>query len=294
MPLLTIDNAFRIKYHDDLIMLAQQQESRLERTVRVDPDLLNGKMAYFDRMAATEDQEDLDRFGDTPNILNDHTRRRCILRDFIWAGMIDRKDERRLAASAQLPDKYRTNAVWAMNRRKDTLIIGAAFGNSFSVDANEAASAVALPSTQKVPVAASGLTLDKLLSVKEILDGNEVDEDEKRYFVYTSKQGTNLLNTTEIKSADYNTVKALVKGEINEFLNMEFIRTERLGLDGNGDRQCGAWTESAIGMCMGEDIVSDITRRADKKNNIQVQVDYSGDAVRVEEEKVVEVACQES
>lgn len=293
MP-LTIDVAFRKKYHDDLIMLAQQKESRLENTVRKDPDTMNAAMAFYDRLAAFEDEEDLNRFGDTPNILPDHSRRRIIFADYIWAGMIDRKDERRMANSAQMPDKYRRGAVMAMNRRKDTIIIAAASGDAFGVDAADAAAAIALPAAQKIAHGSAGLTLAKLLQTKEIIDGAEVDEEEEKTFVLTAKQVTNLLNTTEIKSADYNTIKALAEGRINDFLGFNFIRSERLLTNAGGNRLCLAYAKSGIGLAMGEEINSDIGRRRDKKNNIQVQVDYAGGATRIEDEKVVEIECTES
>ena len=38
----------------------------------------------------------------------------------------------------------------------------------------------------------------------------------------------NLLRTTEVQSADYNSVKALVNGEVNTFMGFKFIRIEFL------------------------------------------------------------------
>jgi hypothetical protein len=162
------------------------------------------------------------------------------------------------------------------------------------MDENDAATAVPLPASQKVPVDASGLTLAKLLITKEIISGAEVDEDEEITFALSNKQVTNLLNTTEVKSADYNTVKALSEGKINSFLGFNFKRTQRLAVDGSGDRLCLAYAKSGIGLAVGQEIESDIGPRRDKRNSIQVYVDMGMDATRIEDEKVVEIACQES
>ena len=201
--------AFAQKFRGDFIMLAQQKGSRLADTVRDDPDSMgmDGKAAYFDRIGATEMVENTTRHGDTPQVDTAHSRRRITLRDFDWADMIDRKDAQKMLASGILPDKYKINAMWAAGRKRDDLIIAAANGDAFSIDADDAASSVALPTAQKIAVNDSSLTLAKLLNAKEIIDGSDVDEDEDRFCVVTSKQVTNLLNTTEVKSADFNSIK---------------------------------------------------------------------------------------
>lgn len=291
---LLIPVAFTQKFHDDFIMLAQQKESRLESTVRTDPDNLNGKFGYFDRIGATEMSPSTGRHSDTQITSTPHSRRRISLRDFDWADLIDKKDMRRMMQSGQLPPRYKENAVWGANRKKDDLIIAAASGNAYSMDENDAATAVPLPASQKVPVDASGLTLAKLLITKEIISGADVDEDEEITFALSNKQVTNLLNTTEVKSADYNTVKALAEGKINSFLGFNFKRTQRLAVDGSGDRLCLAYAKSGIGLAVGQEIESDIGPRRDKRNSIQVYVDMGMDGTRIEDEKVVEIACQES
>ena len=291
---LDIPVAFAQKYRDDVIMLSQQKESRLERTVRSDPDYLSGKAGYYDRIGSTEAQEVTGRHSDTQIVSTPHSRRRIILRDFDWADMIDKKDMRRILNAGQLPERYKQNAIWAMNRKKDDLIVAAGFGTAYAIDEDEGAAAVELPAGQLVPHGSAGLTLAKVLNAKEILDGNEVDEEEARFAVVSSKQITNMLNTTEVKSADYNTIKALVKGEINEFLGFEWIRSERLPTNSSSHRRCMFYSQNAIGLATGEDIGVDIGPRRDKRNSIQVYVDFSQDATRIEDEKFVEVPCVES
>jgi hypothetical protein len=295
--------AFAQKFRRDFIMLSQQKGSRLIRTVRTDPDSMgiDGKAAYFERIGATEVVENLTRHGDTPQIDTPHSRRRITLRDFDWADLIDRKDAQKMLASGVLPDKYKTNAMWAFGRKKDDLIIAAANGNAYSIDEDDASSTVALPSAQKIAASAAGLTLAKLLSAKEIIDGSDVDEDEARYCLVTAKQVSDLLNTTEVKSSDYNTVKALAEGRINTFLGFEFIRTERLTVDGSSDRLCLAYTQSALGIATGlsgdegeEDIYCEIERRSDKRYSMQVYLAMAMDATRIEDEKLVQIACVES
>lgn len=286
--------AFAQKFHDDFIMLSQQKGSRLERTVRRDPDMLQGKFGHFDRIGKTEAAEILNRHGDTPLISTPHSRRRVGLRSFDWADLIDKRDVARMIAGGQLPARYSQNAVWAMGRKKDDLIISAANGNAVSIDEDDAATNVALPAAQKVAAGGTGLTIGKLRSAKQILDGSDVDEDEPRFAVVTSKQVQDLLATTEVTSSDFNTVKALVAGQINTFMGFEFIRTERLTVDGASDRLCLFYAASALGMAVGEEVMVDIGPRRDKRNSTQVYVNMDMDATRIEDEKLVQVACVET
>lgn len=290
-----VPNHYQIRYRDDIIMLAQQKESRLMRTVRNDPDELNGKAGYYDRMDAIEANEVTGKFQDITLTDVPLSRRRIILRDFDVYVALDRGDKRRIAAGKDLPQKYVEQGVRAMHRKQDDLIIAAATGSAYAIDEDDAASEVTLPAAQQIAVGAAGLTVAKVLQANEILLGADIDEDEPRYAIHTAKQLTNLLGTTEVTSADYNSVKALVEGKINSWMGFEWIRSERLTTDSNGDRQCLFYTQSAMGFANGEDIDTDISPRLDKRGHpLQSAVFFSGDATRIEDEKMVVVACQES
>ena len=98
---------------------------------------------------------------------------------------------------------YTKAGAWAMGRAIDDLIIAAATGNAVDGDGTN----VALPSGQKITESGTaGMTLAKILNAKRILDANQV-EDEDRFFIIGSRQLEDLLNVTEVKSADFNSVR---------------------------------------------------------------------------------------
>ena len=109
------------------------------------------------------------------------------------------------------------------------------------------------------------------------------------------KQIQDLLSTTEVKSSDFNTVKALAQGSINSFLGFEFIPSTRLSFDATNtdDRLCYAFTEDAVKLAIGKDVTARIDERADKSYATQVYYSMAIGATRMEEEKVVEIACDE-
>lgn len=279
------------RFSGDLIMLAQQKESRLEGTVRRDPDMLQGRFGYFDRIGAISMHRRTSRHQDTGVVDVPHSRRRITTVDYELPQLLDKQDVMRLVADPQ--GKYMQSALAAANRQKDDIIIAAADAPAYSIDEDMAATAVPLPSSQIIAAGGGGLTLAKLLQVKETLDAAEIGDDEPRFALVTTKQVTNLLNTTEIKNADYNSVKALVEGKIDTFLNFKFIRTERLKKTGT-ERRCLFYAPTAIGLAVGEDITTDIGPRRDKGNATQLLVTMSMDATRIEDEKLVAVDCVEA
>lgn len=190
---------------------------------------------------------------------------------------------------------YAQNIVAAYNRRKDDTLIAAALGDATTGKFSSQAQ-TALPAGQKVSVGdtTDGLTITKLLDTWEKLRAAEaVNDMDELYFVTSALGIRQLLDSTEVKSADYNTVKALAAGEINSFAGFNFIRTERLP-GGLGFRSDFAYAKS--GLCMGvwEDISIRVDERPDKNYTWQIYGDCFHGAVRTEEVKVVQVDCKDA
>ena len=109
------------------------------------------------------------------------------------------------------------------------------------------------------------------------------------------KQIQDLLGTTEVSSSDYNTVKALAMGQVDSFLGFNFIMSTRLNKDATytTDRLVFAFTEDAIKLAIGKDVSAKISERADKSYATQVYYAMDIGATRMEEEKVVQIPCNE-
>ena len=283
----TIETAFVQQYQNTMRILCQQADSRLEGTT-VPPLKMEGEYLYWERLGATEAIALEARHSDTPNIEPDHTRRRSTAEPYVWATLLDRADAGRLLVDPKGP--YQQVAKNAMNRRKDRLILAALGGNAYAGKAG--GTTVALPAAQKVAAGGVGMTIAKLLGAKQILDEAEAPP-EDRYFVCTSESIIDLLGTTEVTSADYNTVKALVAGQINSFLGFTFKQTELIYLE-NGSTGAAwfdyAYCKGAIGFGKIEEVTVRLTERADKNYSWQPYVSMDMGATRVEDEMVVEVA----
>ena len=282
-----ITTAFVEQYKSNVFHLAQQKGSKLRDAVRTES--IVGKSHFFERIGSTAAVKRTSRHADTPRVDTPHSRRKVTMDDYDWADLIDDSDKVRLLISPQ--SEYAKAGAYAMGRTMDDVIIAAATGNAFG--GVSGGSTIALPAGQKIAHGSTGLTIAKLISAKEKLDAANVDPDEARTIVCSAKQISDLLGTTQITSADFNSVKALVQGDIDTFMGFRFIRSERLGLDGNSNRQVLAFTNTSIGLALGKDIQTKISERADKNYSTQVYLCMTIGATRVEDEKVIEIACTE-
>ncbi len=288
---VNITNAFVEQYSSNVTMLSQQMGSKLRGAV--DVETVRGKNAFFDQIGATAAVARTTRHGDTPRVDTPHSRRRVSLGDFEWADLIDDLDKVRMLNDPT--SNYAKAAAAAMNRTIDDQIIAALGG---SADTGVAGgTAVALPASSKFATAqqADGLTIAKLLETKFFFDNGDVDPSVKRYFVCGPKQIQDLLATTEIKSSDFNTVKALAQGDINSFLGFEFIMSTRLAFDNTNtdDRLCFGFTQDAVKLAIGAEPKAKITERDDKSYATQVYYSMALGATRMQETHVFQVPCDE-
>jgi len=289
---IQITTSFVEQYSSNVTMLSQQMGSKLRGSV--DVENINGKNAFFDQVGVTAAQIRTSRHGDTPQIDTPHSRRRLSLADYEWADLVDDVDKVRMLVDPT--SSYAKAAAAAMNRSIDDVIITAM--NASANTGVAGGTSTALPSTQKTATSdqSDGLTIAKLLSAKKIMDNNDVDPSLKRYIVCGPQQISDLLGTTSVTSADFNTVRALSTGEVNSFLGFEFIMSTRLNKDATNttDRLVFAYTEDAIKLGIGKDIAAKISERADKSYSTQVYYCMSLGAVRMQEEKVVQIPCHEA
>jgi hypothetical protein len=285
-----VTTAFVQQYTTNVGLLLQQRGSKLRDYVTVGS--YTGKAAKaVEQIGAVTAQARVSRHSDTPLISTPHDARWVFPTDYEWADLVDDQDKLRMLIDPTSP--YAINGAYALGRAMDSLIISAALGTSKTGE-NGTTNTSFDTSNQQVAVGTSGLTVAKLRSAREILLSNDVDvEVDPLFIAVTAKQLDDLLGTTEVTSSDYNTVKALVQGQIDTFLGFKFIHTELLGVDGSSNRRVIAWAKSGLHLGMWNDVNSRIDQRADKSYATQVYVKGTFGATRTEEKKVVEILCDE-
>jgi len=286
-----VTTAFVQQYSANVQMLSQQMGSRLRDAVRVENVV--GKNAFIDQIGSATAALRTSRHADTPQMDTPHDRRRLSLADYEYADLVDDQDKVRMLIDPT--SSYARAAAAAMGRAMDDVIITAATGTANTGETGSGSAS--LDATANSVGSASsndGLTLAKLREAKRKMDLNDVDPSIPRYIAVGPKQIEDLLGDTTVTSSDFNTVKALVQGELDTFMGFRFIMSNRLSVDSNDIRKCFAWAEDGLTLGVGKDISARIDERADKGYATQVYYCMSIGAVRMEEDKVVQIFCDET
>ena len=292
----TIDTAFVNSYHGLLEHQFQQKGSRLRGTVRSVTQ--NSEYDYWDRIGTSTAHQMTTRHADTQYDDENISRRRNQVTGYNTAKLFDNQDKLRMIVDPL--SGFAESQAMALGRQMDQAIITAASGTAYS--GKTGATSVSYDTDFRIAVdyvhsgaaTNSNLTIGKLRQAKYLLDSNEaVMDGEPLTIVVSASQIQSLLRTTEVTSADFNTVKALVNGEVNTFLGMNFVRTELLTKSGN-NRTCLVYPSSAILLGVGEDIKTKIDQLPTKQYSVQVYSEATFGATRLWEEKVIEILCDET
>ena len=170
-------------------------------------------------------------------------------------------------------------------RRQDQMIIDALTNSSTS-----------LTVASSIGGANTNLNLDKLLSAKKQLDANNVPPTD-RFVVIHANNLASLLDETEVKSSDFNTVKALVAGQLDTYLGFKFITIGDRSEGGlplsSGDRKVYAFHKQAVGMAEGMGLTTRIDYIAEKTSYLVASM-FSAGAVAIDAEGIVEITCDEN
>ncbi len=281
-----ITTAFVNQFSQNIQLLSQQMGSLLRNTVR--QETVNGEKAFFEQIGSAVAQKRASRHASTPIMDTPHARRMVTMSDYEYADLVDDQDKIRLLISPE--STYGKAAAAAIGRAMDDEIIDALGGTAKT--GVSGGTSTALPSGQKIAHGSAGLTIAKLISAKKIMDQNSVDPSIERYIVVSPEQIEDLLNTTSVTSADFNSVKALVNGTVDSFMGFKFITSNRLKDDGTS-RLCYAYAREGVVMALGKDVTAKIDPRPDKSYSTQIYYCSTFGASRMQEEMVVEIACNE-
>ena len=292
-----ITTAFVEQYRNNVELLVQQRGSVLRDFVNVDNAVV-GKTKFTEQIGSTEAQKKVSRHSDSPLVNTPHARRAYSLEDYEWGDLIDKNDKVRMLIDPT--SSYAQAAAFAMGRAMDDVIIDAALGTAKT--GVSGGTDTALPPSQVIASnaidnasdAAHGLSPQKLRSAMTLFHENNVPEDEEKFLVVSPKAIQSLLTHKEVVSSDFNTVRALVNGEVDTYMGFRFVISNRLAIDSSSIRDCFAYVRSGIELGVGQDVMARIEERPDKSFSTYVYYCMTIGATRLEEEKVVKIEVDES
>lgn len=171
----------------------------------------------------------------------------------------------------------------AIGRRMDQLVLDALNASSTS-----------LTVATTIGGAGTNLNIEKLIETKKLMDANNVPS-EGRCMVIHANNLAGLLGETEIQSVDFNTVKALVSGDVDTFMGFKFVTLgdrDEGGLPIPSTRTCFAFHRDAMGMGIGMNQRSEINYVAEKTSFL-VSSMFSAGAIAIDDEGIVKISCTE-
>lgn len=174
----------------------------------------------------------------------------------------------------------------AIGRRQDQLIL----------DALNAASGTGTVGND-IGGTDTNLNVAKLRDAKKALDAKNVPMDNRHIIIHANGLAS-LLGETAVTSSDFNTVKALVQGDINTFLGFTFhVLGDRdeggLPKDGSLDRTVYAFHRDAVGLAEGIAPKTEINYIPEKTSFLVASM-FSAGAVAIDAEGIVKITCRES
>jgi hypothetical protein len=143
----------------------------------------------------------------------------------------------------------------------------------------------------------SNMNIAKLREAKRLMDKNNVPPDNRNIIIHANGLA-NLLSETTVTSSDFNTVKALVQGELNTYMGFKFhVLGDRaeggLAIDGSLDRVCFAFHRDALGYAEGIGMRTEINYIAEKTSWLVNEV-FSAGAITIDAEGIVQITCRET
>lgn len=304
-------------FNSNVFLLSQQMESRLSPFARMETQKAEAEFYdYYDETA--EPTERVNKYADIQAGETNRNRRMVTIVDYDKAEYVSHVDKLRMIHDPQDPITKAFAA--AFGRKIDRILIDGLLGTAY--EGKQGQTAVSLPNSQKVvafdgtTTSGVGLNIKTLRAIKKKFAQNEAVRDgEELVLAVTAEEIDSLLGQTEVTSADYNSVKALVNGVVDTFMGFRFIRTELIprpaanvtytitnGVFGAGTgtvtaakgRRCIAFVKGAVLFASAESMTTLIDRLATKGDVIQIYSKMTVGATRLEDKKVVEVITSEA
>lgn len=278
---VSISNAF-VTLFDTEVKQAYQADAVLRNTVRLRTGV-TASTHKFPKIGAGVAQVRVPQTDVTPLNVT-YSQATVTLTDYIAAEYSDIFNQ----AKVNFDERQELVQVVAkaIGRRSDQMIIDAL-----------AASSTSLTVATSIGGAGTNMNMAKLRETARLLNTANVPA-EDRYILIHASQLSSLLSETSVTSSDFNTVKALVQGDITTFMGFNFVtigdRSEG-GLAGGGSgstRVVYAYHKMAVGMAEAMAIRSEINYIPEKTSWL-VSSMFSAGAIAIDAGGIVAITCTE-
>lgn len=301
-------------YSTNVMMLLQAQGVKLRPYVTLGSYVgqAASPVEQIGQVAATRITE---RDGDTHYTSPDESRRWVFPVDYDIAQLISRQDRLRLLIDPT--SAYTQNTVLALRRAEDQEILNAFYANALTgvnygtnTQYNPNGVTTASPPGYQVAVGfgavgSVGMTVAKLKEARRSLRRSHVDLESARVCcAITSSEESQLLAEIQVVHADYNGGKPVLDdGKLTRYLGIDFVHMEfadaaaypyaaanMQSTDGTIN-YCPLWVENGMHLGTWNDVETSVDVLPTKRYATQVYGKATIGATRIEEPRVIQVAC---
>jgi len=268
----SITNAFITQFEAEVHMAYQRMGSKLKNLVRT-VNGVSGSTVKFQKVAKGTANTKA-RHAEVVAMDLAHTAVSATLTDYYAADYVDKLDE--LKVNIDERQVVAQSAAYALGRKTDEVLI-AILDAATSIAANVASSA-------------TGMTLIKAKNMMEVFNGNDVPDDNQRYWVVGPKQWSDLLSVDQFSRVEYVGPNELpFPSGFTAKRWMGFLFFVHSGLSTSGsDRLNLAFHKSAIGLGIGSDVRTEVNYIPEKVSHLITSmlslgsVEIDGNAARVQ------------
>jgi hypothetical protein len=272
-----------IEYTSNLQLLSQQLGSRLRGTVMTGNH--RGKQAVpVDQIGAVDVYDVVGRRSQNNYVDTPHRRRWVFPQRRAVHDTVDISDE--VENLANPGSMYARAQAAAMGRKIDRVILQALTGTSTTGETGTGTEA--FDTTNNRFGTGSVLTFAKINQAVRILREQMKEYGEPLYCALGARSIQALLAETQFSSADYNSVRVLVNGELNTFMGINFVPTEEAAaLTISADFGLLVYAKSGGHFGIWEDVNGRVDVLPELEHTTQISTYSNFGATRIEQAKVV-------
>ncbi len=276
----SIEQARVLQFKANVTHLYQQKPAKLRGTFR--EESLTGKAHFFERLGTEAAVLKSARHADTVILDPAHTRRMVVPSDYVWNALVDQQDKIRLLIDPN--SEYAIAAANALRRAQDDVYIAAFAADAAAGESGGTAVTFASENAGDADPSAAAVKTTDVLAAKKALDNQDVPMDERYACVHPAVITQLLANTTAplVSSSDYNTVKALVQGEINTWCGFTWITSTRVPVAASTDVYTFYWHKETMGAAIAKEIMARLSERPDKDYAVQSYACMTIGATRIQ------------
>lgn len=310
---MAIPDHFAIQYGQNFEQAVQQVQSRFRKAAIVETGCTGEAKTHNLDQPIDDNEVTGERFGKTVLQELDTEKRWVRPRMFDLATGEPKWDEELLAPTILPGGKQIQAHSAAYARRTDKVFVNGLLGTNYKgkdgVDAAEIPAANIIPVDFKLDgtTSESGLNAGKIVGAKRVLQENEAFNADAQAMGVTlwgamtplmESQIIDRMNTgaDKLHSGDFFQRPTLNdNGEIVFWMGVNWIKSNNLPLDATDTdaRHAAIWTSNAVHLDFWGELTTTVDRRPDLKNAVQFFSQYSMNACRSQDKRVVKILCHE-